>query len=161
MADAPACRWNSQIPCVLSKALRKSEHEFQKKTTLKLIFFDMNVQFFVECIKFIDNFISNISKWFCVPSKTLKKEKKLGISWNKLDKIGDTSKNRKKQELHTLKRAARSLLLFPERYVNGAKILLHSLGVMKLHVKTRMVCNIIMMCWQIVTMTYQHSIKSN
>jgi len=36
--------------------------------------------FFVEFIKFIGNFISNISKWFCVLRKTLKKEKKLGIS---------------------------------------------------------------------------------
>ena len=63
---------------MLSKALKKSGHEFQKKTThkgFKLVFVDMKFQFFVKFINFIGNIISNISKCFCVPSKTLKNRK--------------------------------------------------------------------------------------
>ena len=61
---------------MLSKALKKSGHEFQKKNThkgFKLVFVDMKFQFFVTFINFIGNIISNILKCFCVPSKTLKK----------------------------------------------------------------------------------------
>ena len=60
-----------RIPCTLSKALRKSGHNFQKKIThksIKLAFFDMKFHFFVRFINFIANFISYISKCFCVPS---------------------------------------------------------------------------------------------
>ena len=60
-----------RIPWTLSKALRKSGHNFPKKITsktLKLAFFDMKFQFFVKFINFIANFISYISKCFCVPS---------------------------------------------------------------------------------------------
>ena len=38
-------------------------------------FLTWSFSFFVEFINFIGNFISNISKCFCVPSKTLKKRK--------------------------------------------------------------------------------------
>ena len=64
-----AALWAAGAP--LSKALRKSGHNFQKKIThesFKLAFFDMKFQFFVKFINFIANFISYISKCFCVHS---------------------------------------------------------------------------------------------
>ena len=56
MADVQASNEPPRIPCMLSKALRKSGHEFKKKIThkdFKLVFFDMKFQFFVVLIDFI------------------------------------------------------------------------------------------------------------
>ena len=80
-----------RIPCKLSKALRKSGHESQRKITrngFALVFFDMKFQFFAEFINFIGHFISNITKCFCVPSKTLKKIGKTRNFMKKKKKIG-------------------------------------------------------------------------
>ena len=55
----------------------------------------MKFQFFVEFINFIGNFISNTSKCFRVPSKTLKNKKNLEFH-EKKEKIGGRPKNKKK-----------------------------------------------------------------
>ena len=55
----------------------------------------MKFQFFVEFINFIGNFISNTSKCFCVPSKTLKNKKNLEFHEKKK---GENRRQAKKKE---------------------------------------------------------------
>ena len=50
---------------------------------------------------------------------------------------------------------------FSRRHSNSAKILLCGLAVTKLHVETRMVCKMIMMCLKVVAVTCRHFINGN